>query len=151
MPKTKILFVETYAEIGGGQVGLLDILQWLDRQRYQPVVMLPRAQGPLFKRVSAIPEVSVEILLFNKLRGIFGKARLPLYSPGAITTLTAAFRRIAPDIVHANHIHAGKYASPAARRLGIPRLVTIRNVYHDKPLRLNRIDGRGFYAVDVVV
>lgn len=47
---TKILFLEQFSEIGGGQTVLLSILESLDRNKYIPIVALPK-DGPLSKKL----------------------------------------------------------------------------------------------------
>jgi glycosyltransferase involved in cell wall biosynthesis len=49
----KILFLEQFSEIGGGQTVLLSILESLDRNKYTPIVALPK-EGPLSKRLEQL-------------------------------------------------------------------------------------------------
>lgn len=136
--KTKILYVETFNQIGGGQVGLLDILTTIDKELYEPTVILPSTKGELYKRVSAIPNVSVEICNFNILPKFLRlRQYFPFTSPKGIKILTEAIKKVSPDIVHANHIFAAKYCCKAIKRAKLPLVVTLRNVYYDKKFNLS--------------
>ena len=51
--RIKILYVETYTHVAGGQQGLLDLVQYMDREEFEPVVLIQgrgRLQEELEKR-----------------------------------------------------------------------------------------------------
>lgn len=51
LPPQAILFIASRSTIGGGEVNLLDVLQWLDRARFTPLVALPQP-GPFHKKLA---------------------------------------------------------------------------------------------------
>lgn len=62
----RILYVEHMAEIGGGQVYLVELLKKLDRARFEPVVTLV-ARGDLWDRVAATG-AKTEMLDIRRIR-----------------------------------------------------------------------------------
>jgi hypothetical protein len=48
-----ILYIDTENDIGGAEVSLIELLRKLDRQKYQPIVVLPR-KGRLSKELKAM-------------------------------------------------------------------------------------------------
>lgn len=138
-----MLFVETWADVGGGQKGLLDLLEGLDKSAFQPMVLLPQSKGSLFETVRSIAEVEIVVKRIDALTSLIGQHPfLPLYAPGAVRVLAKLIREISPNIVHANQIFAGRYACPAAQKAGVPSILTVRNVYGDKTLGLHRFVDR---------
>jgi glycosyltransferase involved in cell wall biosynthesis len=141
--KTRILFVETWSETGGGQKGLLDILCRLDRRIFEPSVILPCLSGSLYDRIREMGAVPIHEFRFDTLPDFLAKREFfPFISPRSVRSLARFFIRNAPHVIHANHIFAAKYACLAARRAGIPCLATMRNVYKDKPWGLHRFVDR---------
>lgn len=151
--KIKILYVESLTEIGGAQIGLIDILRHLDKNTFSPVVIIPSASSNLFKALLKLENVEVIAFKFIFLPEFINKRQfLPIYSPFSVTRLANKIKSIRPDLVHANHIFAGKYAAPAAKKAGIPCIITIRNVYYNKPLNLHKfVDTRLVKNADHIV
>lgn len=135
---THILFVETTNEIGGGQVGLLDLIKGIDTKQFSFSIILPQKSGPLFQQLRDLKQVTIYELDFSLLPlNLHKRPFLPLYNFIGTYRLSKLIKQIKPDIVHANHILAGKIASKAASLAKIPSIVTMRNVYYTKKLNFN--------------
>ncbi|MBN1982431.1 MAG: glycosyltransferase family 4 protein [Chitinivibrionales bacterium] len=149
----KILYVDTWSEIGGGQVGLLDILKSLDRTKFSPTVVIPDANGPLRSALQKIPDVEIIPLTFDYLTPLIGhKPFLPLYTPFSVSRLARLFVKKNIDLVHANHLYAGRYTCVAARSVNIPNIMTMRNVEYDKPFNRHRfVDKRLVDHCDAII
>lgn len=144
--KIKILYFENTTTLGGGQIGLADLLYGIDKHRFSLYVVLPQKSGPLFERIHRIDGVKIIELSYDKMPfNLNSRAYLPIINIWGIKKIKRILRSISPDIVHANHIYAGKYAPVVARDMGIPSLTTIRAVYYKKKLNLSRfVDKRLF-------
>ena len=115
MSPKRVLYVDYYAFLGGGQVNLLSVFKALDRKRYTPLLALP-SEGPFAEKARAL-KVPVFIVPMGKARWrwIFSALRATL-------ALGALMKRERVDLVHANCYPANKLAGPAAKKLGIPCL-----------------------------
>lgn len=134
MGKINILYLETYADIAGGQRGLLDLIDALDRNRFNPVVVCPR-EGLLSQ---ALKERHIPFH-FVDLRKRRRKDFMRFIPP--ITGLTRMLRLISRDnisIIHANGYYDSIYSGLVARLAKIPSLCTVRNVYVDIPFAFLR-------------
>lgn len=115
-----IMFVEHTADmIGGGQQSLLHLLKFLNRDLYDPLVVLP-GPGPLASRLEAmdVPALSIEM----------GPLR-PGYILKAGRTVLALRRLIRQHQVHVVHTNASRttlYAGLAIRWLGVPLVWNVR-------------------------
>lgn len=142
--KKKILYIEAEVNIGGGQIGLFDILKNINRNEFEPVVLIPFKHGNLYSNLKSLDLCEVITSKYNflpeKLR-VMGM--LPIYSPFGVKLLSNAIKKISPDLVHSNNLIAGKYGAPAAKYLNLPNIVTIRNVQYPLPYNLHRfVDNR---------
>jgi glycosyltransferase involved in cell wall biosynthesis len=102
----RVLFIAPYGAQGGSENVLVNVLERLDRERFDPhVLMLER--GGLRERIA---ELGIPTLV-QHLPGKQGVLKIP-----------AAARRIPEgfDVIHANGGKAAVYALPLARRLKIP-------------------------------
>src|SRR5258708_5327477 len=115
MSAVRVLYVDYYSFVGGGQVNLLSVFKAIDPGRYTPPLVLPRG-GPFPDRARAL-NVPVFIVPMGKARWgwFFAAVR-------ACRALGEIMRREQVGLVHANCYPANKLAGPAARRLGIPCL-----------------------------
>ena len=155
--KIKILFIETVTNIGGGQIGLLDILENLDKKKFCPIAIVPSRSGNLYDALRCVKGVEIcvfKFIYFPKLINTYldDHPYLPIYSPFSVRKLAKKIKTLNPDLIHANQIFAGKYAAPAAQKACIPCIVTIRNVFYNKPFHLHTfVDTRLASNADRVV
>ncbi len=145
--KIKVLYVETYYHIGGGQQGLLDLLKNIDKDKFEITIILPKEDTPLYNEVSKIPDINIEILEFDNIPfiGKITRTFVPIYHPLGVYRLKKLIKKIDPHIVHANHLLAARYSAKAARQAGYPNIVTVRNVYYKKRFNLNIFVDRRIY------
>src|SRR3954470_375021 len=102
----RVLFIAPYGGLGGSENVLVNMLERLDRERFEPHVLLLE-QGPLRDRVAALGIPT----LVQHMPGKQGVLKMPF-----------AARRIPKrfDVIHANGGKAAVYALPLARRLRAP-------------------------------
>ncbi len=115
MRPKRVLYVDFYSFIGGGQVNLLSVFKAMDRRRFTPLLALP-SEGPFAQRARALG-VPVFITPMGKARW----RRLWEAWP-AMRRLRRLMESQRADLVHANCYPAAKLAGPAARPLGLPVL-----------------------------
>jgi UDP-N-acetylglucosamine:LPS N-acetylglucosamine transferase len=127
MERINILYFDTYADIAGGQRGLLDLIDALEKERFNPIVVCPH-EGPLSL---ALRERNVRVH-FVDLRKRGRRDYLRFIPP-----LTGFFRllKIISNeniaIIHANGYYDSIYTGIVARSTRVPSLCTVRNVYID--------------------
>jgi glycosyltransferase involved in cell wall biosynthesis len=115
MSPRRVLYVDYYSFVGGGQVNLLSVFRAMDRKRYLPLLALPK-EGPFADRAREL-KVPVFIVPMGKARWRwFFEAR------GASAALQRLMLAQQVSLVHANCYPAAKLAGPAAKSLGLPCL-----------------------------
>jgi len=102
----RVLFIAPYGGLGGSENVLVNVLERLDRRRFDPHVLLLE-QGPLRDRIA---ELGIPTLVQH----MPGKAGV-LQIPAAAHRIPKGF-----DLIHANGGKAAVYALPLARRMKIP-------------------------------
>jgi glycosyltransferase involved in cell wall biosynthesis len=120
----RVLFVHHTALISGAERSLLGLLGGMAGQA-EPVLACP--DGPL-RAAAGVPSFPI--------RGTAGSFKLhPLHTPLALAEMGAASagvaraaRRCRAEILHANSVRAALTAAPAARALGLPLVVHVRDV-----------------------
>ena len=119
--KNKILFISRFAEIGGAEIFLLDIINNLDRQVFQSVVVLPGA-GPLAIKLK---QSGVKVLYLKM-------SKLNLSNPMPFIKTVINIWRIArierAAIVFAVNYLSNQYAVVSARLAGLPIVCAVYNV-----------------------
>src|ERR1044071_5843098 len=102
---TRVLYVHNGPNIYGASRSLIRLLRLLDRERFEPRVLLP-ADGPLVKLVR---EMNVEVIIFPPLsvieRPVFHSWRLPFFIlniPFSALQLWRILRREKIALVHTN-------------------------------------------------
>lgn len=115
MKPKRVLYVDFYSFVGGGQQNLLSVFKAMDRKRYTPLLVLPH-EGPFADAARAL-KVPVFISPMGKARW-----RLIWQAWPAMRRLRKLMQEQAVDLVHANCYPANKLAGPAAKPLGIPVL-----------------------------
>src|SRR3954452_12770017 len=116
----RVLFIAPYGGLGGSENVLVNVLERLDRERFDPHVLLLEA-GPLRDRVA---ELGIPTLV-QHMPGKQGVLRIPFAS-----------RRVPQgfDVIHANGGKAAVYALPLARRLKAPLIWMKHDHSYDGPL-----------------
>ena len=121
MQRKRILYVDHSSVPGGAEHSLYLLLKYIDREKFQPLLVLPD-QGDLFQRVQGL-DIQTSILSsqeFNPKRG--------LSFLRTVWGLRAIALRTRADLIHANSLYCGRFACWSARLAGIPSVVHIRDV-----------------------
>lgn len=116
----KILYLANSGTIfGGGQISLLNLLQTLDKKKFNPLVVCP-SEGNLVSEISklCIPVAVIPMLTLRKLRIVkFIKS---------ITALLYFIRDNNIDLIHTNGSRCTIYGGIAAKLVRIPLLWHVR-------------------------
>jgi glycosyltransferase involved in cell wall biosynthesis len=115
MKPRRVLYVDFYSFVGGGQQNLLSVFAAMDRKRWQPLLVLSK-EGAFADAARAL-KVPVYFVPMGKARW-----RRPWEAWPAMVGLRRLMREQRVDVVHANCYPANKLAGPAAKPLGIPVL-----------------------------
>ena len=130
---TRILYVHNSSDIYGASRSLVRLLRTLDRERFEPLVLLP-ADGPLAAQLRAM---AVPVIVFPQLsvitREVFHSWRLLLFAlrlPLSALALRRILRREKIALVHTN---TGVILSPglAAWLAGVPHVWHIRDWFQE--------------------
>lgn len=141
--RIKILFVYHVSSIGGGSFCLLNILKELDKEKYEPLVLL-REHGPL---VEEINRLDIRSLTMSDMRTVpYNSSTLtPSKIARAIHIIKSfsAFKKIlileCPDIVYINSMMLYPYLMVAKRmnnRIGT--IIHIREHWEENSHRIQR-------------
>ncbi len=139
---TNILFLHAGAEMYGSDRVLLNLITNLDKQRFQPYVILP-GYGPLFDALKK-NEIGVEIVPYPILRRrLFNPIGILNYTYGFIKysrIIATIAKEKGIDIVHTNTAATweGCYVS---KKLGIPQLWSIHEII-EKPRLVYKVTSR---------
>lgn len=107
------------ATIGGTRRHVLDLLQHLDRERFELELVCSLRRQPAFERdVEGLRAGGIAVTVMPMARRV-----APLADLCALVRLRRHFRRTAPDIVHTHSSKAGFLGRLAARQAGIARTV----------------------------
>ncbi len=125
----RILCVEQFRDLGGGQMSLLDLLPGLRARGWEPVVAIP-GEGALAKRVR---ELDCEVELFNapvypngRKRGV-DFLRYATGAPELTRHLTQLAEKHEAGLLYVNASRMLPMASLAARRRAIPLVFHCHN------------------------
>ena len=140
--KKRILFLNETSSIGGAENSLFYLIKYLDKDKYEPVVVLPE-DGVLAKRLRVI-NIKVNILKLPKSiflsTSVFGKR---LYNPLAfikqifnmvvsLLRLYKFVRRERIDLIHSNSMNANMWwAAPLGVLSKIPVVWHVRDILPD--------------------
>jgi len=117
--KIRILHVFVTLPVGGAENLLISILRELDPAVYESVVCTLGEGGELAPAVRALGVPLVELQVMGR-----GKP-----SAGIVPALVDLLRSERIDLVHSHLYHANLHARQAARRAGVPSVVSIHNTY----------------------
>ena len=138
LPESKprrIVYLDHTSSLSGAEIALLNLAVYLDRSRYEPVVVL-FSDGPLRTRllehgiethvlpldasVSAIRKDSLGLASLLNLKQVLRMLRF-------IPTLASLLRALRVELVHTNSLKADVIGGLAARWAGLPLLWHVRD------------------------
>lgn len=117
--RLRILHLFVSLPVGGAENLLLSNLKLLDPTRYESVVCTLGEKGELAAQVVAL---GVPLMELHLMRRGGGKGEL-------IRVLAELMHRERIDLVHSHLYHANQLGRRAARRAGVPCVVSIHNTY----------------------
>lgn len=121
MKPYNILYLNHVSYIGGAEVALLNLLTYLDRDTYHPVVLSP--PGDLTEALQRLDVSCVPIPLLDGLN----RHTLPGFLR-ALPQLATAISGKAPDLLHANTNFTSEYAGILSRWKHVPTVGHIRDI-----------------------
>ena len=130
----KVLFVDHTAEIGGGEIALLNLVRNLDGDKVVPIVLL-LSNGPLVERMRPIAETHVLELDSNVTkiakdslgwRSIF-KLKAVWITALHVIKISQFARRERVAIIHTNSLKSDIIGGLAAKIAGIPVIWHVRD------------------------
>ncbi len=138
----RILYIDLESRLLGAELSLLDLIDALDRERYQPEVLLGQP-GPLVDALEA-REVKVHQLELPRdlLRiprnlgpGAVQKWFGSLKALPALASIRRAIKQAAPDLLHTNNMKAHVLGGLAGRLAGVRQVMHVRDILGPGPFR----------------
>lgn len=112
----RILYITDLVYLGGGEKGLLYIIEKLDKERYLPIVLCPR-QGPLVEELEK-RKIKVILTSFGIAKKIWGF--FPLFSVATAIKFFKIIKWEDIDLVHANSFTALAFSALPTKLMRIP-------------------------------
>ncbi|MDP2939657.1 MAG: glycosyltransferase [Candidatus Omnitrophota bacterium] len=120
MNRFNILYVENFGDIiGGGQISLLNLLERLDKEKFEPIVVCP-TEGSLVKRLKEL-NIEVKIIQMKSLKRFNISSFIK-----SVLGLRKLIRDRNIDLIHANGSRACLYAGIAAKKKNVPLIWHVR-------------------------
>lgn len=132
--RTRILYFDQTASLSGGELALLSLIRQLDKDAFEPIVILFE-DGILAEKLKGLAEVLV-MPLDPSVQGmrkdvVGGNSSLGLakvvITLRYIATMVSTTRRLRPDVVHTNSLKADIIGGIAARLARVPLIWHIRD------------------------
>lgn len=117
--QARILHLFVTLPVGGAENLLLSIVRGLDHERFASLVCCIGKRGVMGDRLAAMDIPPVELRFMQK--GGWDRRVVP--------ALVDLIRRERIDLVHSHLYHANLYGRLAARKAGVPAVVSIHNTY----------------------
>ncbi len=134
MSKVRVLYINHSALVNGGEASLLELVGNLDKERFEPIVVIPPAFGtraPRMRRM--LSELGVRTLPMPLIR--FRRTHNPLALLGYLFNVVTVSLRLAGlissekiDLVHSNSTTAHIYGSTAAWLARVPSVWHCRDL-----------------------
>lgn len=112
----KILYVSELVYLGGGEKGLLYIIEKLNKEKFFPVVLCP-SYGPL---VSELERKGIRVVFsrFGVAKKLWGF--IPVISPLSMVNFFKIIKREKIDLIHSNCLTGTVFSALPAKLLKIP-------------------------------
>lgn len=142
--RNRVLFVDSSAAVGGGELAMLNLLRQLDKETIETFVVLME-EGPLIQRLNGISEVYVQPLDKEirqaRRHDLKLRSSLSIAKVGTIVRYVRSLMRMIDelkiDIVHTNSLKAAVIGGVAGRLKGRPVVWHLRNRISDDYLPRN--------------
>lgn len=113
--KTRILYLVPSTELGGAEISFLSLLTHLDKERFEPCVLIS-SEGPL---VSKLRHLNIPLMTYNKTPNLFNLdwlLRQQLWF-----RLRKQLQDFQPGLIHSNSIYTSTLAQFLGKKLGCPQ------------------------------
>ena len=117
----KILYLDSVSVIGGAEISLLTLLRNLNREKFEPLVILPN-RGMLGDRIQEL-DIDIKFFPLNKIN-----IRNPLPYLKTVWSLIKILRNHNIDLLHCNMDICNQYGMIAAKLLNTPVITHTRNI-----------------------
>lgn len=124
MPRIKLLYTVAYMEVGGSQTHLLQVLNLIDRSRFEPMLCCLTGEGALLEaaRDTGVPVLNGGMRSgFQPHRTLLGARRL-----------ASVLRRERVDVVHNYLLRANIVGTIAARLARVPAVLASKRGCHER-------------------
>jgi glycosyltransferase involved in cell wall biosynthesis len=125
--KINILYINQTAKMSGAEHSLLSLIEKLDRERFNPIILLPE-NGILEKKAK---ELGIETIVFPYLIK-FGEGYRPWKLPKilmAVLGIVKLIKRKNIDIVHSNSPRAGFLGGLCAKLSKVASVIHVRDIH----------------------
>ena len=121
----KILYLTYHPQIGGGETMLINLLLNLNKELFEPIVVVPK-KGQLTEKLKQL-NIQTHILPMNGylIRTFF----VPGMSPFGIYQFLRLAKKLKPHLIHVNHLNLAIYAGFAGKLLNIPIIATSHGLW----------------------
>ncbi len=113
--KIRILYLVPSTELGGAEISFLSLLTHLDKERFEPCVLIS-SEGPL---VSKLRHLNIPLMTYNKTPNLFNLdwlLRQQLWF-----RLRKQLQDFQPALIHSNSIYTSTLAQLLGKKLGCPQ------------------------------
>jgi len=125
--KVKILYFQLNVDIAGGEIMLYELLKHLNRNKYNPVVLLPK-KGELYNRINEL-EIPIYIIAFKGFRKI---NPVPFLKTIFEICKIATVEKI--DLIYANTEKLNRFSVVCSKLLRIPSLCHLHLILDRQPI-----------------
>jgi glycosyltransferase involved in cell wall biosynthesis len=134
-PRIRVAFLDHTAKLGGGEIALLNLVASIDRQQFEPIVIL-FSDGPLRIRFDELGVTALVLPLAGNIvnarkDGLGGKSLLRVsdiwQTLKFATRLAREIKRLRVDVVHTNSLKSDLIGGIAARLARVPLVWHVRD------------------------
>ena len=125
MSKITVLYLHETSQLGGAENSLLQLVDGLDRTKYEPVFICP-GEGAF---ADALDERRVKLYPYD-----FPPVRMVVGVPRTLAVIREVMRTHNVGLIHAQSIRTDVYASLTARKTKLPVVWHLRNMMTDTDL-----------------
>ncbi len=147
-PKTTILFINLYTEMGGGEVALFHLLKELDRTRFYPVMMFNR-NGEFVEKVESIGVATVILPYESVMLSLLIEPRHIWRTMKASREVYAFVRQHPVQIIHCSDVLSLLLISVTAIRFRIPVVYSVIFTY--ERIRIWLLNLLALFLIDLIV
>ncbi len=119
-----VLFVDSVSDIGGAEISMILFLKYLNRDLFNPIVIIPD-KGPLYNKIE---ELGIEVITMNLTKITMP---FPLGYIKTVWNLTRFIKEREIALIACHMENCNQYSLPASKINRIPIVVHTRNLIFD--------------------